>query len=161
MKFWIAQSCAIKLTFFPKLLSTVSLHSRLLRLEEYKIIPSLLIQHQPCPLPLNPATPARRPTLGDTTLMSSLRKRNLPTSLWKRLPQFFIQASSTCKRAKAEEFRHFLPVPAPGCSSIWGGELFRRLHKSIPMKHSLQTALNRFLLCSREQFNACLSARGM
>lgn len=39
------------------------------------------------------------PTLGDTTLMSSLRKRNLPTSSWKRLPQLFMHVSSTCAGA--------------------------------------------------------------
>lgn len=35
------------------------------------------------------------PTLGDTTLMSSLRKRNLPTSSWNLLPQLFMHVSST------------------------------------------------------------------
>lgn len=35
------------------------------------------------------------PTLGDTTLISSLRKRNLPTSSWNLLPQLFMHVSST------------------------------------------------------------------
>lgn len=38
------------------------------------------------------------PTLGDTTLMSSLRKRNLPTSSWNLLPQLFMHVSSTWGR---------------------------------------------------------------
>lgn len=33
--------------------------------------------------------------MGDTTLMSSLRKRNLPTSSWNLLPQLFIHVSNT------------------------------------------------------------------
>lgn len=60
-----------------------------------------------------------RPTLGDTTLMSSLRKRNLPTSSWKRLPQLFMQDSSTWGEGPGEpqhgvssRFRSQLP-PAP------------------------------------------------
>lgn len=35
-------------------------------------------------------------TLGETTFISSFRKRNFPTSLWNRPPQFFMQASRTC-----------------------------------------------------------------
>lgn len=34
-------------------------------------------------------------TLGETTLMSSFRKRNFPTSLWNLFPQFFTQVSRT------------------------------------------------------------------
>lgn len=35
-------------------------------------------------------------TFGDTTFINSFKKRNFPTSLWNLLPQFFMQASSTC-----------------------------------------------------------------
>lgn len=37
----------------------------------------------------------RRFTFGETTLISSFRNRNLPTSLWNLFPQFFIQVSRT------------------------------------------------------------------
>lgn len=49
------------------------------------------------------------PTLGDTTLMSSLRKRNLPTSSWKRLPQLFMQDSSTWGERRVSRFGICLP----------------------------------------------------
>lgn len=56
------------------------------------------------PGPSNPQPPdgavstrTGAPTLGDTTLMSSLRKRNLPTSSWNLLPQLFMHVSSTCR----------------------------------------------------------------
>lgn len=39
----------------------------------------------------------RQLTIGDTTLISSFKNLYFPTSLWNLLPQFFIQASSTCK----------------------------------------------------------------
>lgn len=63
---------------------------------------NFLLRHyfMPTPSLLPPGSNALQhdplgPTLGDTTLMSSLRKRNLPTSSWKRLPQLFMQDSST------------------------------------------------------------------
>lgn len=40
-----------------------------------------------------------RLTFGETTLISSFRNRNFPTSLWNLLPQFFMHASSTCSHS--------------------------------------------------------------
>lgn len=37
-------------------------------------------------------------TLGETNLINSFKNLNFPTSLWNLRPQFFIQASRTCKR---------------------------------------------------------------
>lgn len=70
---------------------------------------------------------AVRPTLGDTTLMSSLRKRNLPTSSWKRLPQLFMQDSSTWGEGPGESQHgissrirsQLLPAsPSPGAEPV-------------------------------------------
>lgn len=39
-------------------------------------------------------------TLGETTLISSFKNRNFPTSLWNLRPQFFMHASSTCSHRR-------------------------------------------------------------